>query len=69
MPEIEIITDGGRRQRRRAAAKLRTVKETQNDWAGISVVARWNGVAPNLLYRRRWLMLYGKVSPFPRTMT
>lgn len=59
MSEIEIITDGGRRRRWTAAEKLRIVEETLDDRASISVVARRNGVAPNLLYRWRRLMLDG----------
>ena len=59
MSEIEIITDGGRRRRWPAAEKLRIVEETLEDGASISVVARRNGVAPNLLYRWRRLMLDG----------
>lgn len=59
MSDIEIITDGGRRRRWSAAEKLRIVEETLDDRPSISVVARRNGVAPNLLYRRRRLMLEG----------
>ena len=59
MSEIEIITDGVRRRRWSAAEKLRIVEETLDDRASISVVARRNGVAPNLLYRWRRLMLDG----------
>ncbi|GGB29951.1 transposase [Allosediminivita pacifica] len=59
MSEIEIITDGGRRRRWPAMEKLRIVEETLEDGASISVVARRNGVAPNLLYRWRRLMLDG----------
>ena len=59
MSEIEIITDGGRRRRWTAAEKLRIVEETLDDRTSISVVARRNGVAPNLLYRWRRLMLEG----------
>lgn len=59
MSEIEIITDGGRRRRWSAAEKLRIVEETLAEGASISVVARQNGVAPNLLYRWRRLMLEG----------
>ena len=59
MSEIEIITDGGRRRRWSAAEKLRIVEETLDDRASISVIARRNGVAPNLLYRWRRLMLEG----------
>ena len=59
MSEIEIITDGGRRRRWSAADKLRIVEETMFEWESISAVARRNGVAPNLLYRWRKLMLQG----------
>jgi transposase len=59
MSEIEIITDGGRRRRWSAAEKLRIVEETLDGRESISVVARRNGVAPNLLYRWRRLMLEG----------
>jgi transposase len=59
MSEIEIITDGGRRRRWSASEKMRIVEETLDDRASISVVARRNGVAPNLLYRWRRLMLEG----------
>jgi transposase len=63
MSEIEIITDGGRRRRWTAAEKLQIVEETLDDRASISVVARRNGVAPNLLYRWRRLMLeWGNVA-------
>ena len=59
MSDVEIITDGGRRRRWSSAEKLRIVEETLEDGASISVVARRNGVAPNLLYRWRRLMLDG----------
>ena len=59
MSEIEIITDGGRRRRWSASEKLRIVEETLEEGTSISVVARRNGVAPNLLYRWRRLMLDG----------
>ena len=59
MSEIEIIPDGGRRRRWSAAEKLRIVEETLDERASISIVARRNGVAPNLLYRWRRLMLDG----------
>ncbi|SDY53651.1 Transposase and inactivated derivatives [Citreimonas salinaria] len=59
MSDYEIITDGDRRRRWSAAEKLRIVEETLEDGASISVVARRNGVAPNLLYRWRRLMLDG----------
>jgi transposase len=59
MSEIEIIADGGRRRRWSSSEKLRIVEETLDDRASISVVARRNGVAPNLLYRWRRLMLDG----------
>jgi transposase len=59
MSDVEIITDGGRRRRWSAAEKLRIIEETLDGRASISVVARRNGVAPNLLYRWRRLMLEG----------
>lgn len=59
MSEIEIITVGGRRRRWPAAEKLRIVEETMYAGESISAVARRNGVAPNLLYRWRKLMLEG----------
>lgn len=59
MSEIEIITDGSRRRRWSAADKLRIVEETMFEGESISAVARRNGVAPNLLYRWRKLMLEG----------
>ena len=59
MSEIEIITDGGHRRRWSAAEKLRIVEESLYDGESISAVARRNGVAPNLLYRWRKLMLEG----------
>ena len=59
LSEIEIITDGGRRRRWSSADKLRIVEETMYDGESISAVARRNGVAPNLLYRWRKLMLEG----------
>ena len=59
MSGIEIITDGGRRRRWSTAEKLRIVEETLDERASISIVARRNGVAPNLLYRWRRLMLDG----------
>ena len=59
MSEYEIITDGGRRRRWSSCEKLRIVEETLDETASISVVARRNGVAPNLLYRWRRLMLEG----------
>lgn len=57
MSEIEIITDGGRRRRWTAAEKLGIVEETLDGRASISVLARRIGVAPNVLYRWRRLML------------
>jgi transposase-like protein len=59
MSDVEIITDGGRRRRWSASEKLRIVEETLEEDASISIVARRNGVAPNLLYRWRRLMLEG----------
>ncbi|WPZ16172.1 IS3 family transposase [Nitratireductor rhodophyticola] len=59
MSDYEIITDGGRRRRWTSSEKLRIVEDTLEENASISVVARRNGVAPNLLYRWRRLMLEG----------
>lgn len=59
MANVEIITDGGRRWRWSGAEKLRIVEDTLEDHASISIVARRNGVAPNLLYLWRRLMLEG----------
>lgn len=59
MSETEIVADGGRRRRWPATEKLRIVGETLDDRSSISVVARRNGVAPNLLYRWRRLMPEG----------
>jgi transposase len=62
-PEVEIITDGGRRRRWTAAERLRIVEgeaePNLDEGASISVVARRNGVGANLLYRWRRLMLEG----------
>ena len=57
--EFEIITDGGRLRRWSASKKLRMVGETLDEGASISVIARRNGAAPNLLYQWRRLMLDG----------
>ena len=59
MSGYEVITDGGRRRYWTASEKLRIVEETLDERASISVVARRNGVAPNLLYRWRRLMVEG----------
>jgi transposase len=59
MSDYEIITDGGRRRRWSTPEKLRIVEETLDGTASISIVARRNGVAPNLLYRWRRLVLEG----------
>ena len=59
MSDYEIITDGGRRRRWSSVEKLRIVEETLENGTSISVVARRNGVAANLLYRWRRLMLDG----------
>jgi transposase len=59
MSDIEIITDGGRRRHWSSAEKLRIIEKTLEGRESISVVARRNGVAPNLLYRWRKLMLEG----------
>jgi transposase len=48
MSDYEIITDGGRRRRWSSSETLRIVEETLDEAASISIVARRNGVAPNL---------------------
>lgn len=45
----EIITDGSRRRHWSTAEKLRIVEKTLDGRESISVMARRNGVAPNLL--------------------
>lgn len=59
MSDYEIIKDGIRRRRWSSSEKLRIVEEALDKTASISVVARRNGVAANLLYRWRRLMLEG----------
>lgn len=59
MSGIEIISDDGRRRRWSAREKLRIAEESLDDRASVSLVACRNGVAPNLLYRWRRLMLEG----------
>lgn len=59
MSEIEIIADAGRRRYWSASEKLRIVEETLVGEESVSAVARRNGVAPNLLFRWRRLMLEG----------
>jgi transposase len=56
---IEVITGTARRRRWTTEEKLRIVDETLRSGESISVVARRNGVAPNLLYRWRRLMTEG----------
>jgi transposase len=59
MSGYEVITDGGRRRHWSASEKLRIIEETLDGRTSVSAVARRNGVAPNLLYRWRRLMLEG----------
>ena len=54
-----MITGTARRRRWRTEEKLRIVDETLRAGESISVIARRNGVAPNLLYRWRRLMTEG----------
>jgi transposase len=56
---IEVITGTARRRRWSTEEKLRIVDETLRSGEGISVIARRNSVAPNLLYRWRRLMTEG----------
>lgn len=59
MSEIEIIAGGGRLRYWPAPEKVRIVEETLSGTESVSVVARRSGVAPNLLFRWRRLMLEG----------
>lgn len=73
MSESEIIPDGGRRRHWSETDRLRIVEGAEDqkrpqwgvyltdmyDGESISTVALRNGVAPNLLYRWRKLMLEG----------
>ena len=56
---VGVIGDAGRRRYWPAAEKLRIVTDALESGDSISAVARRNGVAPNLLYRWRRLMLEG----------
>ncbi len=56
---VEIYTDSVRRRRWSASEKLRIVEETLYSGDSVSAVARRNGVAPNMLFRWRKLMLEG----------
>ena len=56
---IEVITGAAPRRRWSTEEKLRIVDETLRSGESISIVARRHGVAPNLLYRWRRLMLDG----------
>lgn len=59
MSGYEVIADGGSRRTWSAAEKLRTVEETLDGSASISVVARRNGVSANPLYSSLRLVLEG----------
>jgi transposase len=56
---IEVITGTARRRRWSVEEKLRILGESCEPGESVSVVARRNGVAPNLLYRWRRLMHQG----------
>lgn len=58
-PNVEIYTEGDRRRRWPSAEKLRIVEEALYSGDSVSAVARRNGVAPNMLFRWRKLMLEG----------
>jgi transposase len=53
---IEVITGTARRRSWSTERKLRIIEENMAPGETVSSVARRNGVAPNLLYRRRRLM-------------
>lgn len=56
---IEVINGTARRRRWSTEQKLQMVEETLHSGESISSIARRRGVAPNLLYRRRRLMIEG----------
>jgi transposase len=56
---VEVITGTARRRHWPTEEKLRIVEETLQPGASISAVARRNGLAANLLYRWRRLMMEG----------
>jgi hypothetical protein len=56
---IEVITGTARRRRWSVEEKLRILGESCEPGESVSVVARRNGVAPNLLYHWRRLMHQG----------
>jgi transposase-like protein len=60
---IEVITGTARRRRWSVEEKLRILGESCEPGESVSVVARRNGVAPNLLYRWRRLMHQGGRAP------
>ena len=53
---VEVITGVARRRYWPAHEKLRIIEESLVPGESVSAVARRNGVAPNLLFRWRWLM-------------
>ena len=58
-PRVEVITGVAGRRYWPAHEKLRIVEESLVPGGSVSAVARRNGVAPNLLFRRRRLMAEG----------
>ena len=56
---IELITGTARRRRWTTEQKLRIIEESFEPGETVSSVARRHGVAPNLLYRWRRLMVEG----------
>ena len=55
-PRVEVITGVARRRHWPAHEKLRIVEESPAPGESVSAAARRDGVAPNLLFRRRRLM-------------
>ncbi|WP_373280298.1 transposase [Palleronia aestuarii] len=53
---VEVITGAAQRGYRAAHEKLRIIQESLASGGFVSAVARRNGVAPNFLFRWRWLM-------------
>jgi transposase len=56
---IELITGAARRRRWTTEQKLQIIEASYEPGESVSSVARWHGVAPNLLYRWRRLMAEG----------
>jgi len=60
--KIEVITKTERRRRWSTAEKIRLVEKTKEPGMSVSLVAREEGVAANMLFRWRRLMEDGALS-------